>query len=129
MARVPPATALRLAQTWLRQLSEADGRRPFDHSFFWGGFVLLGDPDTRLPASTAPAVRPAIPKPQLTPGVELRPTSADVEGVIAKVEDRFRLDLTDEQAERFFLNLINDTLAAWAPKVTDWVHSIAVARR
>lgn len=55
--------------------------------------------------------------------------SADAEGVIAKVEERFRLDLTDEQAERFFLNLINDTLAAWAPKVTDWVHSIAVARR
>jgi phosphatidylinositol 3-kinase len=55
--------------------------------------------------------------------------SADAEGVIAKVEERFRLDLTDEQAERFFLNLINDTLAAWAPKVSDWVHAMAVARR
>mmetsp|Transcript_7222 Transcript_7222/g.16953 ORF Transcript_7222/g.16953 Transcript_7222/m.16953 type:complete len:1018 (+) Transcript_7222:108-3161(+) len=55
--------------------------------------------------------------------------SADPEGVIAKVEERFRLDLTDEQAERFFLNLIGETLAAIAPRVMDVFHSIAVARR
>jgi len=55
--------------------------------------------------------------------------SADAEGVIAKVEERFRLDLTDEQAERFFLNLINDSLAAIAPRLMDVFHSIAVARR
>lgn len=55
--------------------------------------------------------------------------SADAEGVIAKVEERFRLDLTDEQAERFFLNLINECLAAIAPRLMDVFHSIAVARR
>jgi phosphatidylinositol 3-kinase len=55
--------------------------------------------------------------------------AADAEGVIAKVEERFRLDLTDEQAERFFLNLINDSLAAIAPRLMDVFHSIAVARR
>jgi phosphatidylinositol 3-kinase len=55
--------------------------------------------------------------------------SADPEGVIAKVEERFRLDLTDEQAERFFMNLIGETLAAIAPRVMDVFHSIAVARR
>jgi phosphatidylinositol 3-kinase len=55
--------------------------------------------------------------------------SADAEGVIAKVEERFRLDLTDEQAERYFLNLINDSLAAIAPRLMDVFHSIAVARR
>jgi phosphatidylinositol 3-kinase len=55
--------------------------------------------------------------------------SADAEGVIAKVEERFRLDLTDEQAERFFVGLINDTLAAIAPRVMDLLHSLAVARR
>jgi phosphatidylinositol 3-kinase len=55
--------------------------------------------------------------------------SADAEGVIAKVEERFRLDLTDEQAERFFLNLINESLAAIAPRLMDVFHSIAVARR
>lgn len=55
--------------------------------------------------------------------------SADAEGVIAKVEERFRLELTDEQAERFFLGLISDSLAAIAPRLMDVFHSIAVARR
>lgn len=55
--------------------------------------------------------------------------SADAEGVIAKVEERFRLDLTDEQAERFFLGLINDSVAALAPRVMDVFHSFATARR
>ena len=51
-----------------------------------------------------------------------------LKGVIAKVEERFRLDLNDEQAERFFIGLINDCLAAIAPRVMDVFHSIAVAR-
>jgi len=55
--------------------------------------------------------------------------SADAEGVIAKVEERFRLDLTDEQAERYFIGLINDCLAALAPRVMDVFHSFSVARR
>lgn len=48
---------------------------------------------------------------------------------IGKVEERFRLNLTDEQAERFFLGLINDCLSAIAPRVMDVFHSFAVARR
>lgn len=55
--------------------------------------------------------------------------SADADGIITKVEERFRLDLTDEQAERFFLTLISDSLAAIAPRLMDVFHSIAVARR
>jgi len=55
--------------------------------------------------------------------------SADSEGVLASVEERFRLDLTDEKAERFFIGLINDCLAAIAPRVMDVFHSIVVARR
>ncbi len=55
--------------------------------------------------------------------------NADAEGVIAKVEERFRLELNDEQAETYFLGLINDTLAAFAPRVMDVFHQIAVARR
>jgi phosphatidylinositol 3-kinase len=53
----------------------------------------------------------------------------DSDAVIAKVEERFRLDLTDEQAERFFIGLINDCLAALAPRVMDVFHSLSVARR
>lgn len=55
--------------------------------------------------------------------------SSDAEGVIAKVEERFRLDLNDEQAERYFRGLINDCLAAIAPRVMDVFHSFSVARR
>lgn len=55
--------------------------------------------------------------------------SADAEGVIAKVEERFRLELNDEQAERYFIGLINDCLTALAPRVMDVLHSLAVARR
>jgi phosphatidylinositol 3-kinase len=55
--------------------------------------------------------------------------SGDVEWVIGKVEERFRLDLTDEQAERYFIGLINDCLAAIAPRVMDVFHSFSVARR
>ncbi|KAL7569147.1 hypothetical protein ACA910_016976 [Epithemia clementina (nom. ined.)] len=55
--------------------------------------------------------------------------SSNVEGVIAKVEERFRLDLDNEQAERYFRGLISDCLAAIAPRVMDVFHSFAVARR
>lgn len=55
--------------------------------------------------------------------------AADSEGIIQKVEERFKLELTDEQAEKYFQTLINDSLAAIAPRVMDVFHSFAVARR
>jgi len=55
--------------------------------------------------------------------------SANADGVISSVELRFRLDLADEDAERYFISLINDSLAALAPRVMDVFHSLAVARR
>jgi phosphatidylinositol 3-kinase len=56
--------------------------------------------------------------------------SADAEGVLAKVEERFQLNmLSDEEVDRFFNGLISDSLAAIAPRVMDVFHSIAVARR
>jgi len=55
--------------------------------------------------------------------------SADAEGVISKVEERFRLELNDEQAETYFLGLVNDTLSAIAPRVMDVFHQISVSRR
>lgn len=55
--------------------------------------------------------------------------AGDAEAVINKFEERFRLDLTDEQAEVFFTGLINDCLAAIAPRVMDVFHSFAVSRR
>ena len=55
--------------------------------------------------------------------------SADAIGVIAKVEERFKLELTDEQAEQFFVGLINESLAALAPRVMEVFHQLSVARR
>ena len=55
--------------------------------------------------------------------------AGDAEFVIESFEERFRLDLTDEEAERHFTGLINDCLAAIAPRVMDVFHSFAVARR
>lgn len=55
--------------------------------------------------------------------------NSDAEGVIAKVAERFRLELTDEQAEGFFLGLIGDSLTAFAPRVMEVFHQLAVARR
>ena len=55
--------------------------------------------------------------------------SYDAEGVIAEVEKRYKLELTDEQAENHFLQLIKESLFAFAPRVMDVFHQISVARR
>ena len=54
---------------------------------------------------------------------------SDLSKVLAKVEEKFRLDLTDEQAEQYFLSLIDDSLNALAPRVLEVLHRVAVARR
>ncbi len=55
--------------------------------------------------------------------------SNDPRGALGGVEGKFRLDLTDEQAENFFLSLIDDSLKAIAPIVLEKMHQFAVARR
>lgn len=55
--------------------------------------------------------------------------AGDAIEVISKVEERFRLDLTDEQAETFFIGLINDSQAALAPRVMEKFHQFSVAMR
>ncbi|GAX24386.1 phosphatidylinositol 3-kinase [Fistulifera solaris] len=55
--------------------------------------------------------------------------AGDADFVIASFEQRYRLDLTDEQAEKHFTGLITDCLSAIAPRVMDVFHSFAVARR
>uniref|UniRef100_A0A7S1BQ77 Phosphatidylinositol 3-kinase n=2 Tax=Corethron hystrix TaxID=216773 RepID=A0A7S1BQ77_9STRA len=53
----------------------------------------------------------------------------DADGVIASVEEKFRLDLSDEMAENYFQALIAESLGAFAPRVMEVFHQIAVARR
>lgn len=54
---------------------------------------------------------------------------SDLSKVLLKVEEKFRLDLTDEQAEQYFLGLINESLHSLAPKVMELAHKIAVSMR
>ena len=44
-----------------------------------------------------------------------------------KFQDRFRLDLSDEDAEHFFLELIHESLNAIAPVVLEKFHRMAAA--
>lgn len=60
---------------------------------------------------------------------DMSPPLSDLPTVLAKVEERFRLDLTDEQAEQFFLGLIVETINAIAPRIMELAHQFAVARR
>ncbi|CAN0442035.1 unnamed protein product, partial [Hapterophycus canaliculatus] len=46
-----------------------------------------------------------------------------------KVQDRFRLDLTDEQADAHFLALVSQSMTALAPRVLEVMHQIRVAAR
>ena len=55
--------------------------------------------------------------------------SADTMGVILKVEEQFKLEMTDGQGESFFVDLIRESLAALAPRVMEMFHQLAVARR
>ena len=62
------------------------------------------------------------------PDLSAHPTLAPDE-IIQKVEEKFRLDLDDLQAEHFFVNLIGECMTALAPRVLEVFHQIAVARR
>lgn len=55
--------------------------------------------------------------------------SCDAAGVITEMEKRFKLDLTDEQAETFFIQLIKESVSAIAPRVMEIFHKFSVSRR
>jgi len=52
--------------------------------------------------------------------------SRDVEKNLLKTQDKFRLDLTDEQAEAFIVNMIDEASTAFFPKVIDKAHNWAM---
>jgi phosphatidylinositol 3-kinase len=59
----------------------------------------------------------------------IKDLSADPQTILGKIEEKFRLDLTVEQAEHYFVSLINESLTALAPQMMEVFHRIAVARR
>jgi CHAT domain-containing protein len=38
------AAALREAKQWLREHTDEQGRRPYEHPYYWSAFILIGDP-------------------------------------------------------------------------------------
>ena len=48
---------------------------------------------------------------------------------LQKIQEKFRLDLTDEQAEQFFLGLINDSVTALFPVLMEYIHKVATKLR
>ena len=53
----------------------------------------------------------------------------DTEKTLLKVQEKFRLDLSDEQAEEYLFQIMNDSVAAIAPQFIEVLHKIATSFR
>ncbi|KAG0094700.1 Phosphatidylinositol (PI) 3-kinase [Podila epicladia] len=58
------------------------------------------------------------------PDIKMEPDKA-----VWKVEERFQLDLTDDEAITFFQNLINESVSALIPQIAETIHGWAQAFR
>ncbi|KFH73635.1 hypothetical protein MVEG_00850 [Podila verticillata NRRL 6337] len=58
------------------------------------------------------------------PDIKMEPDKA-----VWKVEERFQLDLTDDEAIKFFQNLINESLSAVIPQIAETIHTWTQAFR
>ena len=52
--------------------------------------------------------------------------SSDVEKNLLKVQEKFRLDLTDEEAGHYILSLIDQSVSALFPVMMDKIHKWAM---
>jgi len=59
----------------------------------------------------------------------LKDLSGDTDAILKKVEEKLRLELPTELAEKFFIGLIQTSLNSLAPKVLEKFHQIAVSFR
>ncbi|KAK8109994.1 phosphatidylinositol 3 [Apiospora kogelbergensis] len=58
------------------------------------------------------------------PDIKLEPDKA-----VLKVQERFHLDLPEEEATRLFWSIMEDSLSAYMPVVIDWLHAKTQALR
>ncbi|KAK8102825.1 phosphatidylinositol 3 [Apiospora sp. TS-2023a] len=58
------------------------------------------------------------------PDIKLEPDKA-----VFKVQERFHLDLPEEEATRLFWSIMEDSLSAYMPVVIDWLHAKTQALR
>ncbi len=52
--------------------------------------------------------------------------SSEVDKNVLKVQEKFRLDLTDEEAETYILSLVDESVDAMFPLAMDIVHNWAM---
>ena len=62
-------------------------------------------------------------------GIEDLSINSDPDVTLAKVKERFRLDLSDEQADHHFNYLINESMTAFMPQLMEMAHKIRVTLR
>jgi len=60
-------------------------------------------------------------------GIEALAEAPDL--VIAKLQEKFRLDIDDEDADQVFLRLVDESVAALFPAFFEILHKIRVALR
>ncbi|CAM9967904.1 unnamed protein product [Discosporangium mesarthrocarpum] len=65
----------------------------------------------------------------LMAGAGIKDLSEDPVSALNLVQERFKLGLTDEQADTHFHSIISQSLSALAPRVLEVMHQIAVAHR
>lgn len=53
----------------------------------------------------------------------------DVQKTLFKVQEKFRLDLSDEDAEKYLVQIINESVSAFFPQVLEQFHKIATEWR
>ena len=51
---------------------------------------------------------------------------ADPYPTLCKVQEKFRLDLNDEQGENYMLEIVEESVSMFTPVLMDYAHSIAV---
>jgi phosphatidylinositol 3-kinase len=62
-------------------------------------------------------------------GIEDLSINSDPDVTLAKVKERFRLDLSDEAADHHFNYLINESMTAFMPQLMEMAHKIRVTLR
>lgn len=66
---------------------------------------------------------------ELMAGAGIDELAQDTTATLEKIEKKMRPEFTNEEAEQFFNRLLEESLNAIAPRLMDFAHQIAVARR
>lgn len=66
---------------------------------------------------------------RLMRGAGIEDLSVDPDTTLAKLQEKFKLDISDEEAEHSFLQLVDESVSALFPAIFEQLHKIAVIMR